>query len=372
MKNIIYNSIIFSLLLMFVSCEDSNENDVTLPSSFYYASFEESALRVLESDEGPVKVKFVYSGVLFDHDLTINYTITYPSEKAAIEGVDFILPSGSGSFVLPAGESVVEVTLIESLVNNDLSEGSKKVSFNLEPIDNLLLGKPDNDDAKSITINIAEDDLYQFAYTSFEEVPAFDAVERYPRPAASAPLLNVQESDPSSQIPYVQFVSTGNELGFTAFFQADAVEEIENELMGVYSNNAISSAPDTFETLFVDGSQGYITSDLDGAVVLTSDEVTGLNPEVTNAVIDVKVFFKTSTWESSDGIEIFFETEDGRGEPVLSIFGDDAEALQGSWQDFRINIPQNKLKTGRLVIVLYNNQPSEMILLDLISIKGIL
>lgn len=372
MKNIVYNSIIISLLLMFVSCEDSNENDATLPGDFYYASFEESSLRVLESDEGPVKVKFVYSGVLFDKDLTINYTITYPPEKAAIEGVDFILPSDSGSFVLPAGESVVEITLIESLVDNDLSEGSKRVIFNLEPVNNLLLGKPDDKEAKSVTVSIGEDDLFEFAYTSFEEIPAFDAVERYPRPAASAPLPNVQESDPSSQIPYVQFVSTGNELGFTAFFQADAVEEIENEIMGVYSNDAISSDSDTFETLFTDGSQGYVTSDLDGSVILTSDEVTGLNPEVTNAVMDVKVFFKTSTWESNDGIEIFFETEDGRGAPLLSIFGDDAEALQGSWQDFRISIPDNKLKTGKLTIVLYNNQPSEMILLDLVSIKGIL
>ncbi len=372
MKSIAYNSIIFSLLFLFLSCEDSDENDVTLPKDFYYASFEESSLNVLESDAGPVKVKFTYSGVLFEEDLTINYTITYPGERAATEGVDFILPPDSGSFVLPAGESSVEVILIESLVDNDLSEGTKTVSFNLEPVNNLLLGKPDDKEAKSVIVNIGEDDLFEFAYTSFEEVPAGETIERYPRPAASGALVNIQESDPASQAPYVEFVSAGNELGFTAFFQADAVDEIEDEWMGVYSNGAISTNSDAFETLFVDGSQGYITSDLDGALILTSDEVTGLHSEVTNVVLDVKVFFKTSTWESNDGIEIFFETEDGRGDPLLALLGDDAENLQGAWQDFRIPMPDNKLKTGKLVIVFYTNQPSEMILLDLISIKGIL
>lgn len=372
MKNLAYNSIMFSLLFMFVSCEDSNENDFELPSDFYYVSFEESSVSVLESDEGPVKVKFVYSGVLFDEDLTINYNVTYPTENAAIEEVNFTLPSNSGSFVLPAGKSSVEVTLIESLIDNDLSEGSKKVSFNLEPVNSLLLGKPDNEEAKSVTINIREDDLHEFAFTSFEEIPTFDALERYPRPAASSPMLNVQESNPSSQVPYVQFVSTGNELGFTAFFQADAVEEIETELMGVYNNTTISANSNLFVTPFEDGSQGYVTSDLDGTVILTSDEIIGLNPEVTNAVMDVKVFFEDATWESNDGMEIYFETEDGRGDPLFFVYGEDVEAIHGSWQDLRIALPDNKLKTGRLVIVFNNNQPSEMIFLDSISIKGIL
>lgn len=372
MKNVLYILISFIIASYVTGC-NNNDNDVTLPEEFYYISFDKNSINVIESDEGPITIDFIYSGSRLSNDLEIKYTISYPDNNAAQEGVDFVLPSQSGSFILPAGESRVEVTLIESLINNELSVGARKMTFELNQVNNLLLGSPDNREAKSVTVTIGEDDLFEFGYTSFEEVPTFDVLERYPRPAQSAdPLPNVQDIDPTSQAPYVQYVSSGDELGFTASFLAAAVDAVENEVVGVYNTTVTAANPDVFETNFIDGNQGYITSDLDGFVTLITDEIVGLNANVTNAVLDVKVFFLTTSWETEDGIVIYFETEDGLGEPLLSIFDDDVEAAEGVWQELRVPIPQNKLKSGRLVITFRNGADSEMILLDYISIKGIL
>ncbi|EZH75529.1 hypothetical protein ATO12_01735 [Aquimarina atlantica] len=367
-------SIKFIYLIALVSilgCD--TENDVLLPSEFSYISFKTNEINVLESDMGGVTTTFTYSGELLATDLTVNYTIAFPDQDAAQEGVDFTLPAGSGSFVLPAGQSTVDVTLLESLVNDELSKGSRAVIFSLQPIQGYILGAPDQRENKSVTINIGEDDLFEFGYTSFEEIPTFGTLTRYPRPAATQdPLPNIQDTDPASEVPYVSYVSTGDELGFTASFLAASVSAIEQEIMGVYNTTVTAANPDSFETNFIDGNQGYVTSDLDGFVTLTFDEITGLNPDVTNAVLDVKLFFRTTSWETEDGIVIYFETADGLGDPILSIFDDDVEAVEGTWQELRIPIPDNKLATGRLVVTFRNGAGTEMIILDSISIKGIL
>ncbi|MBG6129695.1 hypothetical protein IWQ47_001003 [Aquimarina sp. EL_43] len=358
-------------LVSILGCD--TENDVLLPSEFNYISFKTNEINVLESDMGAVTTTFTYSGELLATDLTVNYTVTFPDQDAAQEGVDFMLPASSGSFVLPAGQSTVDVTLLESLVNDELSKGSRAVTFSLQPIQGYILGEPDQRENKSVTINIGEDDLFEFGYTSFEEIPTFGTLTRYPRPAATQdPLPNIQDTDPGSEVPYVSYISTGDELGFTASFLAASVSAIEQEIMGVYNTTVTSANPDSFETNFIDGNQGYVTSDLDGFVTLTFDEITGLNPDVTNAVLDVKLFFRTTSWETEDGIVVYFETADGLGDPILSIFDDDVEAVEGTWQELRIPIPDNKLATGRLVVTFRNGAGTEMIILDSISIKGIL
>ncbi len=372
---ILKNSVIAIIISLFFGC-DSDDNDVILPNNFNYISFTTTAINTLESDTGPIATAFVYSGTLLSQDLTVNYTITSPNQNAAQEGVDFVLPPNSGSFTLPAGETTVQVTLIESLIDDNLSIGSRSVTFNLEATNNLMLGQPDNREARSVTINIGEDDLFEFGYCSFEDVPTFGTFNQYPRPAATVdPMVNVQDSDPTSEIPYVNYpVSTGNELGFTASFLAASVSAIEQETMGVYNSSVILANPDVFPaglTELVDGNQAYVTSDLDGFVTLRFDEITGLNANVTNAVLDVKVFFGTTSWETEDGMVIYFETAEGLGDPIFSIFDDDVEAAEGTWQELRIPIPDNKLTTGRLVVTFRNGFDTEMIILDSISIKGI-
>ncbi len=372
MKNIkrIYLIHLISIICI-LSCD--TENDVILPTEqFDYITFETDEINVIESDSGKISTTFIYSGELLSQDLTVNYTITFPDEDAAQEGVDFILPTESGSFILPAGESSINVTLLESLINDELSIGSRQLIFSLQPIEGLILGEPDNLEHKSITLTIGEDDLFEFGYTSFEEVPTFDVLTTYPRPATSVdPLPNIQDSDPVSDAPYVSLSNAMNELGFTTSFTAGDVSSVEQERMGVYNNTVAAANPDEFITTFIDGEQAYITSDLDGTLTLTFDEITTLNPEVTNAVLDVKVFFNATTWESTDGIAIFFETEDGRGEPILSLFSDDIEEIDGEWNTLRIPIPDDRLAKGRLIITMANSFRLETIILDSVSIKGI-
>ncbi|TPN88995.1 hypothetical protein [Aquimarina algicola] len=370
MKNSIHIFLVFILLLC--ACDDDAENEPILPEGFSYISFDASNKSVNENDTEPATVTFIYSSsTLPAQDLTINYTITFPEENAAQEGVDFILPSNSGSFILPAGQSTVEVPLFD-LVNDDLSVGSRSIIFNLSAVEGFTLGKPGERESKSVEITIQEDDLFEFGFTSFEDVPTFGTLTTYPRPAASTnPLPNVQDTDPSSEAPYVSFVSTGDELGFTASFIASSVTDIEEERMGVYNNTVAAANPDDFETTFIDGDQAYITSDLDGELTLTFDEITGLNPDVADPVLDIKFFFRTTSWESTDGLAVYFETAEGRGQPLLSVFDDDAEDIEGVWQELRIPIPEDRLATGRLVVTMFNGAGSETIIIDSISIKGI-
>lgn len=361
------------ILSGFNSCDDDAENEPILPSQFDYISFETSSFSVSEDATGPVTVKFIYSsGTLPSQDLTVNYTISFPDENIAQEGVDFILPADSGSFTLPASESTIDVTLFE-LINDDLSVGSRSVIFNLEPVGDLILGKPGEREAKSVSVTIEEDDLLVFGFTSFEEVTTFETLTTYPRPAASAnPLPNIQDTDPASEAPFVNYISTGQELGFTASYTAGNVDAIENERVGVYNNTVAAANAGDFETTFIDGDQAYVTSDLDGTLTLVFDEVTGLNPSISVAVLDIKVFFRTTSWETTDGITVFFETAEGRGTPIVSILDDDVDAIAGTWQELRIPIPADRLATGRLIVTMSNGAGSETIILDSISIKGIL
>lgn len=372
MMKIKYINIVIVLVTMMTSCNDTGI-DVILPSSFDYITFEDTSISVNEADSGTVSVNFFYStGNFPTQDLTFQYDISFPSDLlAAQEGIDYNLPSGSGSFVLPAGQGSVMVPLLE-IIDNDISAGGRHISFALQPVDGLLNGPPDNRGATT-TITINEDDLFEFGFTSFEEVTTFDTLTTYPRPAGSVdPLPNIQDSDPTSDAPYVSFVATGNELGFTASFSAASVDAIENERIGVYNNTVAAANPSEFETTFIDGDQAYVTSDLDGTLTLVFDEITGLNPNVSNAVLDITLFFLTTSWETEDGIKVFFETADGLGEPLLSIFDDDVEEIEGTWQELRVPIPQDRLADGRLIITMRNGAGAETIIIDSVSIKGIL
>lgn len=372
MKNIYYILAIITFGIC-ASC-DSAENDVTLPANkFDYLSFKVSEITLDEKDAETVKATLIYSSTTpLTEDLTVNYSISYPATNAAEKDVDFSLPSQSGVAIIPAGKYTAEVELL-SVINNDVSTGKRKVTFNLQPINNVTLGKPSNRDAKSITITINEDDLFEFGYTNFAEVPTFNSFERYPRPGESRdPLANIQDTDASSEAPYVSFTNTTNELGFVAAYSAGSgTTKVEKEIMGVYNNAVASAESSRFQTTFNHGNQGYVTSDLDGVLKLTFDEVEGLTSDVAGAVIELTYYFHNTSWETEDGLALYFETADGLGAPLFSVFDDDAEAIEGEWRTESITIPNEKLATGKVVITMNNSSGKEMIMIDKISIKGI-
>ncbi|WP_422107397.1 hypothetical protein [Winogradskyella sp.] len=367
MNKLKYIAALFVLTLA-MGC-DTNEPDSILPSSFDYIAFENTQITTNEANAETVVTNLILSSSNLSQDRTFQYTLTFPEgEQPAVEGVDFSLPSNFGTITMPAGESRIEVALLQ-VINNDVSSGSRYVSFTLQEVDGFLGGEPD-DRTYTTVVRIDEDDLFEFGYTSFEEVPTFDVYERYPKPFEDTdPLPNIQDSDPNAMNPYVTWTNTTNELGFTAAYTNSADDDIQNEEIGVYNNTVASTE---FPTTFIDGNQAYVTSDLDGLLTLTFDEVVGLTPNVQNAIIEIKVYFEVTSWESTDGIAVYFETEDGLGDPIISIFDDDVEDAEGVWQELQVPIPEDRLQTGRLIVTMFNGASTEAIFLDYLSIKGIL
>lgn len=372
MKNVYYVLAVI-VLGVFFGC-NSAENNVILPNKkFDYISFDVTKVTVNEKDAETIYVPLVYSSTTpLTQDLKVNYTISYPEKGAAKEGVDFTLPAQSGTATIPAGKYTANVELM-TVVNNEVSAGKRQVVFSLSPIENISLGKPGKRKAKSVIVTIDEDDLFEFGYTNFAEVPTFDTYKRYPlSKKTESYLANIQEKDANSEIPYVSYSETTKELGFVAsYVAAKDTNKKANEIMGVYNNTVASAKSKNFKTTFKYGNQGYVTSDLDGTLKLTFSEVEGLNPNVANAVVELTYYFRKTSWESSDGLAIYFETAEGVGEPLLSIFGDEAEKIEGKWQTTSIKIPENQLAKGRVILTMSNSSGKEMIMIDRISIKGI-
>ena len=260
-----------------------------------------------------------------------------------------------------------DVDFIVAIVPNGLEDGANNVTVTLNGL---------TTDPTEFTVI----PLVTFGFTSFEEVPTFglnpdpDAFPafRYPRPAESQdPMPNIQDTDPASQVPFVAFAGGGEELGFTAAFEAGSVSDIEDERLGVYNNTSINAEPQNFGLPFVDGQQGYVTSDLDGTLILRFDTMTNLNSGITNAILEARVFFRETTWEDGDGIEVFYETADGLGDPILSILADDVEAIAGESVLLSVPFPTDRLQEGRLVVTFTNGAGSETASLDYIAIRGV-
>ena len=115
----------------------------------------------------------------------------------------------------------------------------------------------------------------QIAGTSFEEPDALTG--KYTdtgNPAVAHPLLN------NTGEPLVNFVTTGGELGFLAYYEPYDTPDVgltDGDFVGVTS---FTPSP---TVIFTDGAQGYQMNDLDGNMIVEFDEVdlTGVsNPTV--------------------------------------------------------------------------------------------
>ncbi|MEM9361454.1 MAG: IPT/TIG domain-containing protein [Bacteroidota bacterium] len=294
--------------------------------------------------------------------------------EVTISGANFGLDAISLEVLFDTSVAdIVESTFnsITAIVPNGLAIGATNVTVSL-----------DGQISEPMEFTVVEAiPLTTFGFTSFEEVPTFDPIDngdgtfsaqRYPRPAASQdPMPNIQDTDLSSELPYVAFSGGISELGFTAAFEAGSVTDIEDERLGVYNNTSINAEIDNFGALFEDGVQGYVTSDLDGTLTLRFDTMTNLNSSITQAVLEARVYFRETTWEDGDGIEIFFETADGLGDPIISLLAGDVEAIAGQSTLISVPFPTEKLQQGRLVVTFTNGAGSETASLDYIAIKGV-
>lgn len=354
------------LLVSILACD--KENNAILPSSFHYISFDVSEIKVREGSSETVKVKFMRSSEVSNSDLVFNYTTSFPEGKQQAEvNTDYTLSDSSGSIVLPAGVNEVEVELL-TVADNSNSVGNRYITFNLTSQDGLKLGSPGNTEAKSVTVIIEEDDLATFAYTSFEEVPAFVG-DIYYNKSGTAELNNTQISDPNSTDPYVDFIATGQELGFDSSFITNDVGDSGVESIGVFKNENLETAPDDFEARFTKGNQGFITSDLDGTLEIVFDKVENIHTKLSGVVIEASIYFGNTGYEEGDGIEIFYKNGEDLGAPVISyVFKD---IVKSSWINASGVIPTDRLQPGNIVVRMKNGANSEMIFLDYVAIKGI-
>ncbi len=212
--------------------------------------------------------------------------------------------------------------------------------------------------------------LTLLGYSSFEEVPTFVGDIFYTK-TATIDLPNKQLLNPSSTDPYVDFTSTGNELGFDLSYDSSDIGDDGIERIGVFSNENIETRPADFEARFEDGDQGFLMSDSDGTLILTFDEITGLNSNTMIATIEIKVYVANTTFEEGEGFQVFFNTASGLGDPIFDYFGDKAESISGSWKSLTASIPSSQLATGNLVIKLKGTENAEMVFIDSIAVKGI-
>ncbi len=348
------------------SCDDT-ENDVTLPSDFNYISFENSELTVFEAGGGSAEVMLTRSTGDIASELTLTYTVATPTNgRPAVEGVDYSLPAGSGTVTFPAGVATVTVPLL-NIIDNDDSVGSRSLLFSIDSVNGFLLGSPDFPDAGNILITIAEDDLFTFGETSFEEVTTFVGDITYPK-TPTVTQNNTQVLIPSSTDPFVDWTrTTGNELGFDTSSSPDNLIDLGPEAMGVLSNENMDTAGDFFTTRFRNGTNGYVASDLDGAIDIVFDDIT-IPAGTTNLVLEVS-YYMASTYEDTEGLYIYWETADGLGEALVFEQGPGAQIDQ--WIDAQIPIPAERTVDGRIVVKMFNTFDPETTYLDYIAIKGI-
>ncbi len=150
MKNLKYLAV--AVLLVMTAC--FQERDYSI--SHTWVSFETDVVDVLENYGDPVDIAIHYSGPLRNEAITVNYSVT---ENGAIEGADFTYPPLTGSVQIPAGETSVSLRAIESLIDNDVKDDERSVTFTIQSAGNLNVGFPGPDQLrKSVTIRIVDND----------------------------------------------------------------------------------------------------------------------------------------------------------------------------------------------------------------------
>lgn len=283
-------------------------------------------------------------------------------DKVVITGTGFS-PSPTGNLVTFNGViSVVTAstsTSITTSVPKFASTGNITVTVNNEeapgPVFNIILPPP--------TL---------LGYSSFEEVTTFIGDIKYRKVATDVNLTNTQESDPGSEDPYVDFVATGNELGFDSTYEDIADTGATSERIGVFSNANLDTAPADFEARFEDGTQGFVASDQDKTIKITFDEITTLTSSAIDPKIEVKFFIASTTFEEGEGIQVFYETTAGLGAPLIEYLNDDAEAIAGSWQTISAILSTDQKTNGKIVIKLISSQDAEMVFVDSVRLTAII
>ena len=346
---------IFIISFLFQSCFDDKNDE--LPLQFAYGGFVQSSTTINEEGEEVAMVTFV-SGISFDKDITINYSVSISDGALPAEnGLDY---SNSGSFVLPAGSLKVDVNLLNAL-DNDIPLGDRMVVVSLEESSDLNFGVLDGIENATVfaevDVTILEDDGTLLA-TSFEDVATVSG-EYETNGTADLPNISGQ--------PTVDFEGSENEIGFDLSYVVGEEGGADELFLGVTSD---------FD--FPDGDQGYVFTDADGVFELVFDPIS-IPTDVSNLDVELQfeVFFN-GTWEGGDFIEVYWSANGTLGDPLLALSGDDdtrevifnGNNIIGEWTTINLTIPQERWGDGNLVIRCSNSASSEIFAMDNFIMTG--
>ncbi len=367
MKRIILKIILFPFFLIFSACFE--EQEFQIPNEFSYVAFQEPDLSVLEGDNDNTELALtlIYSGPPLSNPLSVPIIIEVPEGMSAENGVDYVIDGESSAITIPAGEA--EATLTIRILNNDIAVGPRELVFSVGSVSGLQTGYLGNEEGRTTTITIREDDLIELAYTSFEE-PTAGSINNFASQDGVVQ-INVPGQNP------VDYVSVGGELGFNSdYVEGEEGGADDGLLFGV---SAFAADPfweyDTGG--FPDGSQAYSTSDADGLMEIEFDEVT-IPVETELLQVSAQLWFSNSSWEDDDEIDFFWRSEDGdelilslrsNGESMTDSPEGDGNVIVDVWTLFSTQV--ENIKTGKLVIQIGTDSGSEICFIDAISVKGI-
>ena len=176
--------------------------------------------------------------------------------------------------------------------------------------------------------------------------------------------------------PFVNFTTTGEELGFSAFYvpyDNPGIGLTDGDSVGVTSFAPGSDHP------FPDGVQGYKISDVDGNFILEFDEfeLTGIGADIFISYFIADTGFEgdgTENASGSDRVRIYLKNlTDNTEQDILNSTGKNINdlGLQGTWQEGNVSV--NDIGSYyQLVIEVRCNSSTEAFFFDNIQFIEIL
>lgn len=196
------------------------------------------------------------------------------------------------------------------------------------------------------------------AYTSFEEQQVFTVqyVDTLDAGIDHALLDNPGE-------PYVNWTSSGGELGFTSYYRntRNDVGLTDGDFVGTTDFVGVVGA-------YTDGLQGFQISDSDGLMTTTFDTVSLAG--YMNLSVCIDFFAQETGWEQDDYFRIWVTVDGSTELDLINTTGSDIDDLgiEGAWITSQISL--DGYSTAQLHFELESNSSSEALYIDSIRFKG--
>jgi hypothetical protein len=209
---------------------------------------------------------------------------------------------------------------------------------------------------------------YHLRKTSFEEPLAYGFGVNYVKLGAESESEDIGNHPGEPIVDYIAIGTTrDDELGFNSEIiiapNTQTGQGFTEEQIGV-TNQLID-----FDA-YPDGNQGFRIEDIDNQFRMTFDTV-DIPSDITQSGVQIKLFFKPTTWEDSDYVRIFANIVDDNGSRELEIYNirgadgglDDIDAVEGTWLTIDTGFLDN-IKSYQVIIDADVSQDAEEITWD--------